>query len=87
MSVAQSLVVGDESTLLDPEPDLGDIKLPAIESWVAEAKAAFRAETVSSTSTDLDLNENVDRELMEETQLVTQGKLLVQMSDSFLSQK
>ena len=73
MSVAQSLAVGDESALLDPDPELGDIKLPAIESWVAEAKAAFRADSTSSsvsyegTSTDkqsseVDANENVERD-------------------------
>jgi hypothetical protein len=39
MSVAQSFTWGDEISLLDPDPELPDLKLPSIEKWIGETSA------------------------------------------------
>jgi hypothetical protein len=36
MSVAQPFTWGDEISLLDPDPELPDLKLPSIEKWIGE---------------------------------------------------
>jgi hypothetical protein len=39
MSVAQSFIWGDEISLLDPDPELPELKLPSIEKWIGETSA------------------------------------------------
>ncbi|PNF14647.1 hypothetical protein B7P43_G11847, partial [Cryptotermes secundus] len=39
MSVAQPFTWGDEISLLDPDPELPDLKLPSIEKWIGETSA------------------------------------------------
>ncbi|XP_066998979.2 huntingtin [Anabrus simplex] len=52
MSVAPSLVPGDESSLLDLEPD-PDLKMPSIEKWVGETRSALASmDSFSSPSHD-----------------------------------
>jgi hypothetical protein len=39
MSVTQSLTWGDEISLLDPDSELPDLKLPSLEKWIGETSA------------------------------------------------
>jgi hypothetical protein len=39
MSVTQSFTWGDEISLLDPDPELPDLKLPSLEKWIGETSA------------------------------------------------
>ncbi|KDR16213.1 huntingtin [Zootermopsis nevadensis] len=48
MSVAQSFALGDENSLLDPDPELPDLKLPSIEKWVGETKAVLNADKLAA---------------------------------------
>jgi hypothetical protein len=48
MSVAQSLTLVDENSLLDPDLELPDLKLPSIEKWVGESKAVLNADKLAA---------------------------------------
>jgi hypothetical protein len=51
MSVAQSFTLLDENSLLDPDPELPDLKLPSVEKWVGETKAVLNADKLATART------------------------------------
>jgi hypothetical protein len=48
MSVTQSFTWGEEISLLDPDPELPDLKFPSVEKWVGETKAIFSADKLTT---------------------------------------
>jgi hypothetical protein len=60
MSVTQSLTIGDEISLLDPDPELPDLKLPSIEKWVGETRAVLNADKLAAAK-------SVDKPVFEKT--------------------
>jgi hypothetical protein len=57
MSVTQSFTWGEEISLLDPDPELPDLKFPSIEKWVGESKSVFNADKLSTRSVEKPLFE------------------------------
>jgi hypothetical protein len=48
MSVTQSFTWGEEISLLDPDPELPDLKFPLAEKWVGETKAVLNADRLTT---------------------------------------
>lgn len=48
MSVTQSFTWGEEISLLDPEPELPDLKFPLVEKWVGENKAVVNSDKLTT---------------------------------------
>jgi len=48
MSVTQSFTWGEEISLLDPDPELPDLKFPLVEKWVGENKAVVNSDKLTT---------------------------------------
>lgn len=47
--MTQSFTWGDEISLLDPDPELPDLKFPLVDKWVGETKAVANTNKLSTT--------------------------------------
>jgi len=48
MSVTQSFTWGEEISLLDPDPEIPDLKFPLAEKWVGENKAVVNSDKLTT---------------------------------------